>query len=314
MIGAAAAALLLAACTQGEPAAAPAAPGELMTVPTMDAVPTALLEGTLRHKTESGETCWIVDSGDERYLLVLLEGAEESGEELRTSAESPPFAAGQDVIASGGAWASSEYADRMQECGATGRWLTTAIQPGDGRTVQRVQMTADWPVYETAAALAERADTIVRGVVRSSRTEMIVHEYVEIDDDDPMRNPQAGLSEEEMEEVRNLRDGYVATIHTVEITGVIQGAVKVGATVTIEQMGGVHGQEEHVVPDLEQMSVGQEYLLFTRQVAEGELSLVNLSQTIYTISSTGGLAPLSERPVGFIVDGTLATAEELFGR
>lgn len=82
---------------------------------------------------------------------------------------------------------------------------------------------ADWPVFATPEELAERADTIVTGVVRSSSTEMISFAFEEVDSDDPMINPQAGLSEAELRELREADHGYVATVHTIEITGVLQG-------------------------------------------------------------------------------------------
>lgn len=171
---------------------------------------------------------------------------------------------------------------------------------------------ADWPVFSTPEELAERADTIITGVVRSSSTRLISFESEEVNSVDPMINPQAGLSEAELQEVHETGDGHVATVHTIEITGVLQGDVAVGDVVTVEQLGGDYDGADYVDQGGEQMQVGQEYLLFTRQRSDDQLNLVNPSQTIYAVSDSGALSLVADRPAGYIVEGTLATAEKLF--
>lgn len=81
---------------------------------------------------------------------------------------------------------------------------------------------------------------------------------------------------------------------------------------TVEQLGGNYDSPDHVDQGGEQMQVGQEYLLFTRQHSDNKLNLVNLSQTIYAVSESGELKLLADRPAGYIVDRTLETAEKLF--
>lgn len=184
---------------------------------------------------------------------------------------------------------------------------------GEGvEILETVMMRADYRVFESAVELDEKADTIVRGIVRSSKVEYVVPEFVVSDDDDPMRNPQAGLSEKELRELRELDDGFVATMHSVEITDVIQGDHEVGDIVTVPQLGGIYKKTNYLTEGLDQMSVGQEYLLFARQIDNGRLSLLNLDQTIYTVDEGGRLEPAAEDPEGFIVTGSFESAAKLF--
>lgn len=184
--------------------------------------------------------------------------------------------------------------------------------PGGGpRATETVVMMADYLVYLTARELDEAADTVVRGIVRSSETglERLVPD---MSSDDPQINPLAGLSEEEIDAHLARSDAYVATTHSLEVTEVLQGDVEVGGTVTVQQIGGTHDGVSYVVPGIEQLSVGQEYLLVTTAREGGRLELVSPGQSVYTVGADGTLAPLATNPGGYILPGTLAEARKVF--
>ncbi|QIK84556.1 hypothetical protein [Sanguibacter sp. HDW7] len=184
--------------------------------------------------------------------------------------------------------------------------------PGGGaRATETVVMAADYPVYLTARELDEVADTVVRGIVRSSETgfERLV---LDTSSDDPQLNPLAGLSEDEIDAYLARNDGYVATTHSLEVTEVLQGDVGVGDTVTVQQIGGTHDGVSYVVLGIEQLSVGREYLLVTTAREGGRLELVSSGQSVFTVGADGALAPLATNPGGYVLRGTLAEAREVF--
>lgn len=185
--------------------------------------------------------------------------------------------------------------------------------PDDARVTETVTMMVDHVVYMTAGELSDAADTVVRGVVRASEAEH-VRLVPDTSGDDPQVNPQAGLSDDEIAAHLARPDGYVATVHSLEVTEVLRGEVEVGATVTVRQTGGTLGGVTFAVPGAEQMSVGHEYLLVTTAGTGGRLELVSPEQSVFTVGADGVLAPLATNPGGYVLRGTLADAREVLGR
>ncbi len=119
--------LLITACAKSEQEPPRTTPIGLMTVQVADSMPAALLEGTLERRTTDSEPCWTLETEGGKYLLLFLPGAYEGDERVHAAEASTAFGAGQTVILAGGEWASNEHADRTKGCGASARWLVTAI-------------------------------------------------------------------------------------------------------------------------------------------------------------------------------------------
>lgn len=183
---------------------------------------------------------------------------------------------------------------------------------GDDARPVTATIHADFPVYESAEELSEAADTVVRGIVRSSVTDFVPLVPTDSDDDDPMSNPQAGLSEAEKAAFLAEGHGYVATMHTIEVTEVLKGSVAVGDTVTVEQLGGLQDGVRYVTEGLEQLAPGHEYVLVGSAQTGDQLSLVNLDQSIYSVDERGALSPTTEDPDGYVLEGSLSEAEQVF--
>ena len=185
-----------------------------------------------------------------------------------------------------------------------------SVPTADPSSPATATMHADYPVYESEREVSEAADTVVRGIVKSSVSDFVPL-VPDMEGDDPLSNPQAGLSKREKAALLAKGHGYVATTHTVEITEVIRGDVAVGDTVTVSQLGGLQDGTQYVVDGVEQMSVGGDYVLVTTDGPGDTLSLINLDQGIYTVGPDDALTTLAEDPSGYVAS-SLAEAEEAF--
>jgi hypothetical protein len=172
------------------------------------------------------------------------------------------------------------------------------------------QISADYPVYDSSADILETADLVIRGAVVSSRVEKL---YPELSTStDPVTNPQAGLSDEE---VRTWREdsAVVVTVATVRVAEVIKGAAAPGDLVEVSQLGGlldgVRHTEEHtrILP----AGGGDFVLLLAAHGKDRPYDLLNPEQAMYEVRSAGSLAGPDDLLQGQTVKELRAEVAEL---
>ncbi|GCE77642.1 hypothetical protein [Cellulomonas biazotea] len=169
-----------------------------------------------------------------------------------------------------------------------------------------VEYVADYPSYESEAALVQASDVVVRGIVIATRVEQLLPEVST--GGDPVSNPQAGLDPAAAAQVLPV----VVTVATVEVEQVLKGDVAVGSQVEVSQLGGRHGGKVYVDEETVPLQVGgTDYvLLLADHGADVPLDLVNPQQALYTVSPTAGLQPASTVP-GVAIPTTLERIEAL---
>jgi uncharacterized lipoprotein YbaY len=145
-----------------------------------------------------------------------------------------------------------------------------------------------YPSYSDSAELLEKADLVIRGVPISSRVEEMFMDVSE--GDDPMTNPQAGLSPAEVEQVRK-DSAMVVTVFTVRVDEVVKGRASVGSTVEISQLGGTFGGVRYKADATTMLSPdGTDYVLFLADHGSGKpFDLLNPDQAMYTVAANGTL-------------------------
>jgi hypothetical protein len=162
-----------------------------------------------------------------------------------------------------------------------------------------VEYHANYPVYRSSAELIDAADLIVRGTPINSRVEKM---YPDVStDSDPMRNPQAGLSDEEVRQARESQ-AVVVTVTTVKVAEAIKGAAAVGDVVQVSQLGGVLDGVRYADSGttLLPTNARASYVLFLAAYGAGKPhDLLNPGQAMYLVGDGGALKPVRvEHSVG----------------
>ncbi|MCL2315940.1 MAG: hypothetical protein FWC46_02485, partial [Actinomycetia bacterium] len=146
--------------------------------------------------------------------------------------------------------------------------VSPASPPAQSTTVL---YQADYPFYESAAALAARTDVIVTGTVTASRAEMIDIVAHDVPSDDPMLNP-AGTP---------APPSFMAyTLHDVRVAAVGRGDVAVGETITVGEPGGVVDGVPYLTSEGIQLVDGRTYTLFLARFGDHGYQLVNPAQGV----------------------------------
>jgi hypothetical protein len=173
---------------------------------------------------------------------------------------------------------------------------------------ETVSYAADYPVFDSVEDLTESADLVITGTVIDSETRLL---YPEISDStDPLVNPWAGASQEEMEEQR-IEGAVVTTVSTVQVEAVIKGDAQVGDTIEVSQLGGtvqekVNGrtkQTTYVAQDttlLDDVS-SDTVLLMLNEHDQDPYDLLNPVQALYEVDADQSVEAVSSDPAAFDV-------------
>ncbi len=103
---------------------------------------------------------------------------------------------------------------------------------------EEIVYSADYIGYETLGEAANESEVVVTGTSLSSKSELL---YPNVSDSqDPLVNPQAGLSEEELKKYRE-EFALPITVTQFRVDEVISGDVKPGDVIEIQQDGGKIG-------------------------------------------------------------------------
>jgi hypothetical protein len=155
-----------------------------------------------------------------------------------------------------------------------------------------VEYHANYPIYGSSADLVNAADLIVRGAPIKSRVEKM---YPDVSTEgDPVRNPQAGLRDEEVRRARESQ-AVVVTVTTVRVAEVIKGAVAVGDVVQVSQLGGELDGVRYADSGttLLPSDAKASYVLFLAAYGAGKPhDLLNPGQAMYLLSDGGALKPV----------------------
>jgi hypothetical protein len=132
-----------------------------------------------------------------------------------------------------------------------------------------VTVVADYPSYETVAALFDKAIVVV-----------------EVD----VSNDSRVTRDEEL-------DGLVITVRTARVVTAYKGAMKVGESIDVKEMGGtlegVEREEAGAVP----LTGGARHVLFLETYPDSPASLLNPTQGRYLVDGSGELSPVPGNPL-----------------
>ena len=154
---------------------------------------------------------------------------------------------------------------------------TTAPSP----TTRTIQMSADYPSYDSLSDAEDAAKVIVKGKFLDSRVELLQPETSQ-NDGDELANPQRGVPSNE---INPSEMGVVETISRVEVTESLKGGIMVGDIIEVQQPGGEHNQIEYseestvLLPDVS----SSETLLFLNLMPDNRYDLINPEQGMYLV-------------------------------
>jgi len=157
------------------------------------------------------------------------------------------------------------------------------------RRTPRPLPAGDYLGYPTVAALIADSSLIFVGNVMNSESTIFMPIRMTPDDpyyDDPIRNPQYGLSDEELDEFfSNPANGVRGRITSIAATEILRGTAAVGDIIQINETG-------NTVFD-----IGLPYLLFARECGEAYCILGGFAGIFYPIAPDE-FAALYPRPAG----------------
>ncbi|GAA1689830.1 hypothetical protein GCM10009733_102670 [Nonomuraea maheshkhaliensis] len=161
---------------------------------------------------------------------------------------------------------------------------------------ETVLYRADYPQYESAGALFDRASLVVEArIVGAPRYLQEVTEP-EPTTTDPQLNPEAGAPAEAAGDQPD-PPPMVITVSTAQVVKVFKGEAKVGQTIEVKELGGVFDgvtyEEEHT-SELKQDSG---YVLFLETFPDSPAALLNPVQAKYPLDASNNPAPLPENTI-----------------
>ncbi|MEV4548018.1 hypothetical protein [Nonomuraea wenchangensis] len=155
---------------------------------------------------------------------------------------------------------------------------------------------ADYPQYENADALFDRANLVVEArIVGEPR---YLQEVTKPDsaETDPRLNPMAGAPAA-VAAAQPDAPPMVITVRTAEVLKVYKGEAQVGQKVEVKELGGVFDgvtyEEEHTTA----LNEGSGYVLFLETYPDSPAALLNPVQGKYPLDSANNPAPLPENTV-----------------
>lgn len=156
---------------------------------------------------------------------------------------------------------------------------------------------AEYPVYQSADALFERATLVVEGRVTGEPRVVKQQEELPIDpqETDPMLNPNAGAPPQAA--VAEAEEPTVITVHSVEVLKVFKGEAKPGQIVGVKELGGQIDGVTYKMEDLVPLQTEQSYMLFLETYPDSPAALLNPEQAKYPLDASGAPQPLAENPV-----------------
>jgi len=143
---------------------------------------------------------------------------------------------------------------------------------------------ADYPYYDSPAALFAKADLVVEAdVARESR---VAREWPQPGvGSDPVTNPQAGAPPGDED------TSVVITVHRASLVTVYKGTAKPGESIEVSQPGGRLDGVTYEVADAVPLT-GARYVLFLATYPDGPADLLNPVQAQYRVDGAGNLTPV----------------------
>ncbi|MFI7705403.1 hypothetical protein [Nonomuraea sp. NPDC049480] len=156
---------------------------------------------------------------------------------------------------------------------------------------------ADYPVYESADALFDRATLVVEG--RVTGQPRVLQQTEELPEDpqetDPQLNPNAGAPAQA--KARTEEPPTVITVYSVEVLKVFKGEAKPGQIVEVKELGGELDGVTYKEVDLVPLRTEQGYTMFLETYPDSPAALLNPQQGKYPLDASGNPQPLAENPV-----------------
>jgi hypothetical protein len=152
---------------------------------------------------------------------------------------------------------------------------------------------ADYPQYESADALFDKANLVVEArIVGAPRYLQEVEEAPDPTQTDPALNPNAGAPAGVAAQPE--APPTVITVYTAQVVQVFKGEAQVGQSIEVKELGGnfegVTYSEEHTTA----MSEDKGYVLFLETYPDSPAALLNPVQAKYPLDASSNPEPLSE--------------------
>ncbi|MFI6631009.1 hypothetical protein ACIBI7_19230 [Nonomuraea fuscirosea] len=155
---------------------------------------------------------------------------------------------------------------------------------------------ADYPQYESADALFDKASLVVEARIVGAPRYLQEVTAPDPTTTDPQLNPEAGAPAEAAAGQPE-PPPTVITVSTAQVLKVFKGEAEVGQTIEVKELGGVFDgvtyEEEHT-SGLKQDSG---YVLFLETFPDSPAALLNPVQAKYPLDSSNNPAPLPENTI-----------------
>lgn len=149
-----------------------------------------------------------------------------------------------------------------------------------------IQYQPSYPSHEDVSALMDDSTSVFVGVVTDSQGE-----WVDVSDE-----PDSG---------------FLETVYSVQVAGVIVGDVQAGSIVEVRQLGGTVGDQTAVASGAAELTDGSAYVMFVQEMPDGVLAFPNPAESVFDVDKEGTVTAPAANPLG--ADGAAQVAAMLRG-
>ncbi|WP_157244529.1 hypothetical protein [Nonomuraea typhae] len=160
-------------------------------------------------------------------------------------------------------------------------------------TAEPVVYSADYPAYESADKLYERASLVVEGTVTGAPARVQELRADKGGGSDPKLNPQAGLESAQQQP----GSPVVISVYQVRVTKVFKGGAQPGQAVDVQQLGGTLRGVTYEESGAQVLRPGSGYVLFLETYPDAPAALLNPQQGQYPLDTAGNPVKLAQNPV-----------------
>ncbi|MET8868177.1 hypothetical protein ABZW11_35045 [Nonomuraea sp. NPDC004580] len=161
---------------------------------------------------------------------------------------------------------------------------------------EAVLYRADYPQYESADALFDRANLVVEARIVGEPRYLQEVAAPDPTTTDPRLNPEAGAPAELSGDEPEV-PATVITVYTAQVLQVHKGEAKVGQSIEVKELGGVLDGVTYKEESTTALQPDTGYVLFLETYPDSPAALLNPVQAKYPLDAAKNPAPLPENTI-----------------
>ncbi|MEU6795730.1 hypothetical protein ABZ907_28905 [Nonomuraea wenchangensis] len=157
-----------------------------------------------------------------------------------------------------------------------------------------IRYHADYPVYQTADELYQRATLVVEAHLGDTARVVQDRPRPVPPGADPRSDPRAGAPQGAAEPPQ---EPIVTTVHQARVVKVFKGTAKPGDVIEVKELGGTVDGVTYEEAEGRPLERNRKYVLFLETYPDSPASLLSPEQGKYPVDAAGEPAPLTGNPI-----------------